>query len=128
MKVEKIETFPTSPGVYIMRNTEGRVLYVGKAKNLRTRIRAYFGPSRDPRWQIKFLMARVADIDYLVTDTEKEALILENTLIKKHRPRYNINLRDDKTYFSLRMDPAEEFPRLTIIRKVTRDGARYFGP
>lgn len=128
MKPEKIETFPTAPGVYIMRNTEGRVLYVGKAKNLRTRIRAYFGPSRDSRWQIKFLMARVADIDYLVTDTEKEALILENTLIKKHRPRYNINLRDDKTYFSLRMDPNEEFPRLSIIRKVTRDGARYFGP
>jgi len=128
MKVEKIETFPSSPGVYIMRNAEGRVLYVGKAKNLRTRIRAYFGPSRDSRYQIKFLMARVADIDYLVTDTEKEALILENTLIKKHRPRYNINLRDDKTYFSLRLDPTEEFPRLTIIRKVTRDGARYFGP
>ena len=128
MKPEKIETFPTAPGVYIMRNTEGRVLYVGKAKNLRIRIRAYFGPSRDSRYQIKFLMARVADIDYLVTDTEKEALILENTLIKKHRPRYNINLRDDKTYFSLRMDPTEEFPRLSIIRKVTRDGARYFGP
>ncbi|MHC1697142.1 MAG: excinuclease ABC subunit UvrC [Geobacteraceae bacterium] len=128
MKVEKIETFPPSPGVYIMRSSEGRVLYVGKAKNLRTRIRAYFGPSRDPRWQIKFLMARVVDIDYLVTDTEKEALILENTLIKKHRPRYNINLRDDKTYFSLRMDPTEEFPRLSIIRKVIRDGARYFGP
>ncbi|MDD2335922.1 MAG: excinuclease ABC subunit UvrC [Geobacteraceae bacterium] len=128
MKVEKFETFPTAPGVYIMRNPEGRVLYVGKAKNLRTRIRAYFGPSRDSRYQIKFLMARVADIDYLVTDTEKEALILENTLIKKHRPRYNINLRDDKTYFSLRMDPKEEFPRLSIIRKVTRDGARYFGP
>ena len=128
MDSEKIETFPTSPGVYIMRNTEGRVLYVGKAKNLRTRIRAYFGPSRDSRYQIKFLMAKVATIDYLVTDTEKEALILENTLIKKHRPRYNINLRDDKTYFSLRMDPSEKFPRLSIIRKVTRDGARYFGP
>jgi len=128
MKPDKIESFPISPGVYIMRNTEGRILYVGKAKNLRQRIRAYFGPSRDSRYQIKFLMARVADIDYLVTDTEKEALILENTLIKKHRPRYNINLRDDKTYFSLRMDPTEEFPRLTIIRKVTRDGARYFGP
>jgi excinuclease ABC subunit C len=128
MKPDKIETFPISPGVYIMRNIEGRILYVGKAKNLRQRIRAYFSPSRDSRYQIRFLMARVDDIDYLVTDTEKEALILENTLIKKHRPRYNINLRDDKTYFSLRMDPTEEFPRLTIIRKVTRDGARYFGP
>jgi excinuclease ABC subunit C len=73
-------------------------------------------------------MGRVAYIDFIVTDTEKEALILENTLIKKHRPRYNLNLRDDKTYFSLRMDMGEEFPRLTIVRKVTRDGARYFGP
>ncbi|HOP39509.1 MAG TPA: excinuclease ABC subunit UvrC [Geobacteraceae bacterium] len=128
MKPEKIETFPASPGVYLMRDAEGQILYVGKAKNLRTRVRAYLHPSRDSRYQIRFLMERVADIEYIVTDTEKEALILENTLIKKHRPRYNINLRDDKTYFSLRMDPSEEFPRLTIIRKVTRDGARYFGP
>ncbi|MDD2320767.1 MAG: excinuclease ABC subunit UvrC [Geobacteraceae bacterium] len=128
MKPEKTDTFPTSPGVYIMRNAEQRILYVGKAKNLRVRVRSYFNPSRDARYQIRFLMARVADIDYIVTDTEKEALILENTLIKKHRPRYNINLRDDKTYFSLRMDPAEKFPRITIIRRVTRDGARYFGP
>jgi excinuclease ABC subunit C len=73
-------------------------------------------------------MERVADMEYIVTDTEKEALILENTLIKRHQPRYNINLRDDKTYFSLRMDMTEEFPRLSIIRKVSRDGARYFGP
>jgi len=101
---------------------------VGKAKSLRARVRAYLAPARDGRYQIPFLMARVADIDYIVTDTEKEALILENTLIKQHRPRYNINLRDDKTYFSLRMDPAEEFPRLAIIRRVTADGARYFGP
>lgn len=128
MKPEKIETFPASPGVYLMRDAEGQILYVGKAKNLRTRVRAYLNPSRDSRYQIRFLMERVADIEYIVTDTEKEALILENTLIKKHRPRYNINLRDDKTYFSLRMDPSEEFPRLTIIRKVARDGARYFGP
>jgi excinuclease ABC subunit C len=128
MKSEKIDTFPTSPGVYIMRNAEERILYVGKAKNLKARVRSYFCSSRDSRYQIRFLMAQVADIDYIVTDTEKEALILENTLIKKHRPRYNINLRDDKTYFSLRMDPTEEYPRITIIRRVTRDGARYFGP
>lgn len=119
---------PQSPGVYIMRNSAGAVLYVGKAKNLRSRVRSYFTRARDSRYHIQFLMARVADIDFIVTDTEKEALILENTLIKQHRPRYNINLRDDKTYFSLRMDPAEEFPRLAVIRKVTRDGARYFGP
>lgn len=128
MKPENTDTLPQLPGVYIMRNTTGTVLYVGKAKNLRNRVRSYFTSSRDSRHHIQFLMARVADIDCIVTDTEKEALILENTLIKQHRPRYNINLRDDKTYFSLRMDPAEEFPRLAVIRKVTKDGARYFGP
>jgi excinuclease ABC subunit C len=111
-----------------MKNNAGTILYVGKAKNLKSRIRSYFARSGDSRYQIRFLMERVSDIEYIVTDTEKEALILENTLIKKHRPRYNINLRDDKTYFSLRMDMSEEYPRLSIIRKVERDGARYFGP
>ena len=128
MGISTIENFPASPGVYIMTGNSGTILYVGKAKNLRTRIRSYFARSSDSRYHIRFLMARVANIECIVTDTEKEALILENTLIKKHRPRYNMNLRDDKTYFSLRMDPSEEFPRLTIIRKVERDGARYFGP
>lgn len=128
MKPENTDTLPRLPGVYIMRNATGTVLYVGKAKNLRSRVRSYFTKARDSRYHIQFLMARVADIDCIITDTEKEALILENTLIKQHRPRYNINLRDDKTYFSLRMDPAEEFPRLAVIRKVTKDGARYFGP
>jgi excinuclease ABC subunit C len=126
--VENISGFPPVPGVYLMKGEDGAVLYVGKARNLRQRVRSYFRQSGDSRYQIQFLMARVATIDYIVTDTEKEALILENTLIKKHRPRYNFNLRDDKTYFSLRMDMKEEFPRLSIIRKVPRDGARYFGP
>ncbi|HEY6837609.1 MAG TPA: excinuclease ABC subunit UvrC [Geobacteraceae bacterium] len=126
--VDKIERFPSAPGVYIMKGEDGVVLYVGKARELKKRVRSYFSASRDSRWQIRFLMERVADIEFIVTDTEKEALILENTLIKKYRPRYNFNLRDDKTYFSLRMDMREEFPRLTIIRKVVRDGARYFGP
>lgn len=111
-----------------MHDGSGNVLYVGKARDLRKRVRSYFGASRDSRWHIRFLMERVADIGCIVTDTEKEALILENTLIKQHRPRYNFNLRDDKTYFSLRMDPREPFPRLTIVRKVPKDGARYFGP
>lgn len=125
---EKISHFPSSPGVYIMKDTGETVLYVGKARDLRKRIRSYFAASGDSRYQIRFLMARVADIQFIVTDTEKEALILENTLIKQYRPKYNFNLRDDKTYFSLRMDMSSEFPRLTIIRKVSRDGARYFGP
>ncbi len=123
-----IATVPSSPGVYLMKGKDGTVLYVGKAKDLKKRVRAYLTPARDSRWHIRFLMERVADLEVIVTDTEKEALILENTLIKRYRPRYNFNLRDDKTYFSLRLDMAEEFPRLTIVRKVTRDGARYFGP
>lgn len=123
-----IKHFPPSPGVYLMKDDGGRIIYVGKAINLRKRVSSYFSASGDSRYQIRFLMNRVATIDWIVTDTEKEALILENSLIKEHRPRYNLSLRDDKTYFSLRLDPQEEFPRITIIRKVPRDGARYFGP
>jgi len=123
-----IKHFPQAPGVYLMKDETGRIIYVGKALNLKKRVTSYFRASGDSRFQIRFLMNRVASIDWIVTDTEKEALILENNLIKEHRPRYNLSLRDDKTYFSLRLDPREEFPRITIIRKVARDGARYFGP
>lgn len=119
---------PTSTGVYLMMDAAGEVLYVGKAKNLRSRLRSYMQADRDTRPQIKFLMERAARIETIVTDTEKEALILENTLIKKHRPRYNIHLRDDKTFVSLRIDLREDFPMLEIVRRVRQDGARYFGP
>ncbi|TWJ18972.1 excinuclease ABC subunit UvrC [Geobacter argillaceus] len=128
LTTDVIAHFPAAPGVYLMKDNTGTVLYVGKACNLRKRVRAYFGKEQDARYQIRFLMGKVTSIDFIVTDTEKEALILENSLIKEHRPRYNLDLRDDKTYFSLRLDPREEFPRLTIIRKVPHDGARYFGP
>ncbi|MDK2849238.1 MAG: excinuclease subunit [Desulfuromonadales bacterium] len=120
--------YPTASGVYLMKGEEGKVFYVGKAKNLRNRLRSYFSEHGDNRPQIRFLLKRVRDIETIVTDTEKEALILENTLIKKYRPRYNINLRDDKTYLSLRLDPREEFPMLQLVRRVKRDGALYFGP
>lgn len=120
--------FPTLPGVYLMQGEAGEILYVGKAKNLRSRLRSYFSVEGDGRAHIRFLMNRVREIETIVTDTEKEALILENTLIKKHRPRYNIQLRDDKTYVSIRLDPHEEFPALQVVRKVQRDGALYFGP
>jgi excinuclease ABC subunit C len=128
LSIESIKHFPTSSGVYIMKDAAGKIIYVGKALNLKKRVSSYFNRAGDSRYQIRFLMGRVETIEWLVTDTEKEALILENNLIKEHRPRYNLSLRDDKTYFSLRLDPAEDFPRLTIIRKVVRDGARYFGP
>lgn len=125
---DKIRQLPASPGVYLMRDGDGEIIYIGKARSLRQRVRSYFNAAGDSRYQVKFLMARVADIDVLLTDTEKEALLLENTLIKQHRPRYNLELKDDKTYFSLRLDPREEFPRFTLVRKTPRDGARYFGP
>jgi len=120
--------YPTLPGVYLMKGADGVVLYVGKANNLRARLRSYLRPEQDSRPQIRFLMERTATIETIVTDTEKEALILENTLIKAHRPRYNISLRDDKTYVSLRIDLREDYPGLRIVRQVARDGALYFGP
>ena len=125
---EKIQQFPTSPGVYLMRDGAGEIIYVGKARSLRQRVRSYFNASGDSRYHVKFLVAKVADIDVMLTDTEKEALLLENSLIKQHHPRYNLSLKDDKTYFSLRLDPSEEFPRFTIVRKRPHDNARYFGP
>ncbi|HKK01886.1 MAG TPA: excinuclease ABC subunit UvrC, partial [Desulfuromonadales bacterium] len=123
-----LKKFPTAAGVYLMKGADGAVLYVGKAKNLRSRLRSYFSATGDGRHHVRFLMSRVRDVETIVTDTEKEALILENTLIKKYRPRYNINLRDDKTYVSIRIDPREPFPALQVVRKVRRDGALYFGP
>lgn len=121
-------SFPTTPGVYLMYNRQDEVIYVGKAANLRTRLRSYFSRQGDGRPQIRFLVQRLVRIETIVTDTEKEALILENALIKRHRPRYNIDLRDDKTYVSLRLDLSDPFPALEIVRRVKPDGASYFGP
>jgi excinuclease ABC subunit C len=123
-----VDNFPSSPGIYLMKAADEAIIYVGKARNLKKRVRSYVTGSGDARLHIRFMVQLVASVEYIVTDTEKEALILENTLIKKHHPKYNINLRDDKTYFSLRMDMKEPFPRLSIVRKVPADGARYFGP
>jgi excinuclease ABC subunit C len=125
---DKIQQLPAVPGVYLMRDAGGTIIYVGKARSLRQRVRSYFNSSGDSRYHVKFLVAKVADIEVMLTDTDKEALLLENTLIKQHHPRYNLDLKDDKTYFSLRLDPREEFPRFTIVRKTPRDGACYFGP
>lgn len=119
---------PSAPGVYLMKDAAGEILYVGKAKDLRKRLRSYLQAERDSRAQIRFLLERAAHVETIVTDTEKEALLLENTLIKEHRPRYNIDLRDDKTFISLRLDLREEFPAFEVVRRVRPDGARYFGP
>lgn len=125
---EKVNLLPTRPGVYLMKDAGGKILYVGKAKNLRARVRSYLRPGQDGRVHIRFLMDRTADLDWVVTGSEKEALLLENTLIKKHRPRYNIDLKDDKTYLSLRLDVRQDFPRIELVRQVKKDGARYLGP
>ncbi|HQL89268.1 MAG TPA: excinuclease ABC subunit UvrC [Syntrophales bacterium] len=123
----KIKAAPARPGVYLMKDDRGEVIYVGKAKNLRNRIRNYF-QGTDTRAMVPFLVSRVRDLDFVVTGTEKEAFLLENTLIKEHRPRYNVIFRDDKTYFSLRLDTRQDFPAFQLVRKTRKDGARYFGP
>lgn len=122
-----LERVPKDPGCYIMHDAKEKVVYVGKAKNLRSRIRTYVN-EQDSRYSVKFLMRRVASIDFLVTTNEKEALLLENSLIKQFRPRYNVRLKDDKNYVSLRLNVKEDFPRITVVRKHAKDGARYFGP
>ncbi len=118
---------PNCPGCYIMRDRQRRPIYVGKAKNLRARLRSYISAT-DERYTVQFLMRRAFHVEFLVTATEKEALLLENTLIKTYHPRYNIRLKDDKTYVSLRLDPREDFPRVTVVRRYRKDGAKYFGP
>jgi len=120
--------YPDSPGVYLMKNAGGRIIYVGKAKRLRRRLASYFQKSTGLTPKTRALVGRVRSVDVLLTGTEKEALLLEEGLIKKHRPRYNVVLKDDKQYVLFRLDRQAEFPRLAITRKVVRDGSVYFGP
>ena len=125
---QRLRVTPESPGVYLMKDARGSILYIGKASVLRNRLRTYFGsPSNLPN-KTRRMLAQLADFEYIVTDSEAEALILENTLIKRYRPRYNARLKDDKTYPFLKIDLEEEFPRVYITRRVSKDGARYFGP
>jgi len=125
----KLETIPPEPGVYLLKDRHGKVLYVGKAKSLRSRVRAYFRESGegDGRFHVRFLMRRVRDFDTLVARTEKEALILENNLIKQYKPRYNIRLKDDKSYLSAKVTN-HAWPRIMVTRRIVKDGGRYFGP
>ncbi|MGI8908318.1 MAG: excinuclease ABC subunit UvrC [Candidatus Sumerlaeaceae bacterium] len=116
IETEVIAQLPTTPGVYLMKNAAAEVIYVGKAANLRSRVRNYFGKSGDSRFSVQFLVKNVVTIDTIVTATEKDAFLLENTLIKQHRPRYNVQLRDDKTYISLRIRMDQDYPRLETVR------------
>ncbi len=125
---QRLRVTPESPGVYLMKDARGNVLYVGKASVLRNRLRTYFGASSNLPNKIRRMLEQLDDFETIVTDSESEALILENTLIKRYRPRYNARLKDDKTYPFLKIDLKEEFPRVYITRRVLKDGARYFGP
>jgi excinuclease ABC subunit C len=125
----KLENLPNEPGCYVFRDAKGVALYVGKAKSLRSRVRSYFQEgASDTRAFLPFLRRHVADLETIVTRSEKEAAILENNLIKERKPRYNVKLRDDKEYLSVRLSLEHEWPRLELVRRPKPDGARYFGP
>jgi len=126
--VEQLKQIPTSPGVYLMKDAEGNILYVGKAANLHHRVRSYFGTGQKLSPKLERMVARVSDFDFFVTTSEQEALILELNLIKRHRPRYNVRLKDDKTFPYLKIDINEDWPRVHITRRLEKNGGRYFGP
>ncbi|MCR4672597.1 MAG: excinuclease ABC subunit UvrC [Lachnospiraceae bacterium] len=125
---EELKKLPDRPGVYLMHGEHDEIIYVGKAVILKNRVRQYFQSSRNLSPKIRQMVKHVARFEYIVTDTEMEALVLENNLIKEHRPKYNTMLRDDKTYPYIKVTAGEEFPRILFVRKVSRDKARYFGP
>ncbi|MGI6083859.1 MAG: excinuclease ABC subunit UvrC [Acetivibrionales bacterium] len=124
---ETLKNLPESPGVYIMRNHNGTIIYVGKAKILKNRVKSYFQHRDDRDSKTSMLVSNVVSLEYIVTNTEEEALILENTLIKRHKPKYNILLKDDKTYPHIKITTQDEFPRIEITRRIEKDGAKYFG-
>lgn len=124
----KLAELPRRPGVYLLRDAEGALLYVGKAKSLRSRVRSYFGREAAAQPRLRRLKAEIADVETIITDSEGEALLLESTLIREHTPPYNIQLRDDKSYPYVKVTVQEPFPRVLVTRKLERDGSRYFGP
>jgi excinuclease ABC subunit C len=125
---EQIKGLPTSPGVYLFKDAEGTILYVGKAANLRHRVSSYFGAGQKLTPKLKRMVSKIADLEYFVTSSEQEALILELNLIKRHHPRYNVRLKDDKTFPYLKIDLNDDWPRVHITRRLEEDGGRYFGP
>ncbi|MDM8530577.1 excinuclease ABC subunit UvrC [Anaerolineales bacterium HSG25] len=133
MTTEKIQqllkNIPTQPGVYLHKNAEGTIIYIGKAINLRNRVRSYFHKSAsESSTKTRRLVAEIADIEFIITGSELEALLLENTLIKKHKPRYNVKLKDDKRYPYIKVHWQTDYPKVTVTRRLRNDGARYYGP
>src|SRR6516225_1393830 len=125
---EKIRVLPTQPGVYLYKNAEGEVIYVGKAKNLRSRVRSYLLEASQANAKTGSLMREAVDIDYILVANEHEALALENNLIKQRKPRFNILLRDDKTYPYVKLTLADRFPKVFVTRRLRKDGSAYYGP
>jgi excinuclease ABC subunit C len=125
---EKLKALPAKPGVYLFRDARGEVLYIGKAKSLRPRVRSYFQAGADTRTTIAQLPERVADLEVIVTDTEVEALHLEQNLVKRHRPPFNVRLRDDKSFPYIAVTVEDEYPRVMFTRERHRRGVVYFGP
>lgn len=125
---EKLKDFPTQSGVYLMKNVADKIIYIGKAKNIKNRVRSYFQDSKDHSTKTRVLVSHIHEVEYILTKTEVEAFLLEASLIKKHRPKYNIRLKDDKSYPYIRFSWDDEYPRLYLARKVKKDGSLYFGP
>ena len=125
---ERLKALPTRPGVYLFRDERGNVIYVGKASSLRNRVRSYFGAPQTLSTKHQRMVRRTSDFDFFITDSEQEAILLESNLIKKLRPRYNVRLKDDKTFPYLKIDTREDWPRVYITRRLEGDGSRYFGP
>ena len=124
---QKLKRLPAAAGIYLHKNAAGKIIYVGKAKNLRNRVRQYFQSSRNADWKARQLHKLIADFEFIVVDNEVEALVLESNLIKKHKPRFNVMLKDDKQYPHLKMTN-EPFPKVVITRKIVKDAASYYGP
>jgi hypothetical protein len=125
---EKIRILPSQPGVYLYKNAEGEIIYVGKAKNLRSRVRSYLLEASQANAKTGSLMREAVDIDYILVANEHEALALENNLIKQRKPRFNILLRDDKTYPYVKLTLNERFPKVLVTRRLRKDGGAYYGP
>ena len=125
---QKLKDLPTQSGVYIMKSDSNQILYVGKARNLKNRVNQYFSGTANKTEKTMRLVARIADFEYIITANEIEALVLENNLIKKHKPPYNILLKDDKSYPFVKINVKQDFPKVEVVRKLKNDGAKYFGP
>src|SRR5215471_7483508 len=125
---EKVEQIPAQPGVYLFQDAGENILYVGKARSLRSRVKSYFLESRWIDAKTGSLVREIADVQSIIVDNEREALALENSLIKRHKPKFNVLLRDDKTYPYIKYSAFEKYPRVYVTRRLTKDGSIYFGP